>query len=92
MHAVANGAYWLGFSKYQDLDLKAFARLWRVSTSEAAEAYEYVKAQRTPRTEGMSYNPGSSPEESLSVLAYAMLPRWQEEADDGLALLRGARD
>jgi hypothetical protein len=93
MHAVGNGLYWLGLTKFKtaqvrndegrlvDTDLPYFPYfqdLWRVSEDEAKAAYEYITSQ-------------DDPEAALEVLALACAPRWAEEAKQALALIRASR-
>lgn len=85
MHAVANGAYFLGFTKYREHNGKplpafdVFARQWRVSEQEARAARAWVPMYEGPAIDAMG------------VLALAMAPRWQTEADAGRALIEQLR-
>lgn len=80
MHAVENGAYWLGLGDPRYVPENAprfdhFARLWRVSDERARELYDYANADNHPT-------------EALHFLAKGEAERWQREADEGLALIR----
>lgn len=80
MHAVDNGAYWLGLGdpRYVPEDaprMDLFAQLWRVTDEQARELYDYANADPNPR-------------EALRFLAKGEAARWQREANEGLALIR----
>lgn len=81
MHPVANGAYFLGFTKYQEHNGKplpafdVFADQWRITENEARQARGWVSMYNGPAID------------ALGVLALAMAPRWQREADAGRALI-----
>lgn len=106
MHALANGAYWLGFTQFQDAQyagpngttatmpyLPHFASTWQVTEEQAQEAYDYCVdfAERI-----LGGDDDVSPiairkarTEALYVLYVAMLPIWQEHADQALAVIKG---
>lgn len=97
MHAVANMAYWLGYTKYktasvrypdgtykQDEPLPYWPYVcshWRITEKEAREADNFV---RTYVRNGQGTHA-----DALGILALAMAPRWQAEADAALAIIRG---
>lgn len=84
MHAVENGAYWLGLGDPRYLPDDAprfdiFANLWRLNDQEAREHYAYA-------------NNDPHPTEALRFLAKGEAARWQAEADDALAFIRSHAD
>lgn len=85
MHAIANGVYWLGYTKWQDEDLDAFAHLWRITSNEAREAARYVRTYVDDP--GTGEDNGRSTH-ALTVLFFAMLDRWQKDADHAIATIR----
>lgn len=93
MHAVANGAYWLGFTSYKSAKYAGpngtdvtmpyfphFCSTWRVTEDEARAAHDWClgEGKATYGTE----------KDALNVLYIAMLPRWKAEADVALAFLK----
>jgi hypothetical protein len=86
MHAVDNGAYWLGFSVYKtatvqgnkEVDLPYFpyfCNLWRVSEEEARAIYMRVSDSEFPK------------KAALTDEATWMADRWKAEADKALAII-----
>lgn len=81
-YAIENGGYWLGFSAYPEKrDLKVFAKQWRISEIEAREAENFCLTYQR------AHGPGTA-KDALVILYFAMLNRWQFEADVAVAIIR----
>ena len=90
-NAVANGLCWLGqgdprYRPRGEAHLDKFARLWRCTEAEAGQALEYVRAAQIGHDGAARQEHATA---AMLDLASACLPRWQAEADQALAMIRG---
>lgn len=99
MYAIENGAYDLGFTKWQTAEypdrnmplIPEFARLWRITENEAREVHELCCAAGLAAIGGGDefdrdkFNRAAK--DLLTVMYLVMLPTWQQHADEALAYI-----